>query len=411
MIASLLVSALTLAIQGSDAFGSLAVRNGDRVATVPIVLVAGTPMIRADQFLAAVGGELKRQPGDAFIVKVREAELEVSLGLPVVRTGDAILPLQTGPTNRGGQLYLPYQLVSEILPRYAKGVQFDAARGQLRLPAEVAAAPREEPAATPPRASTPAPPSGRPTPAPPRGSKRRVVVIDAGHGGPDRGMSGPIGSRNKVYEKTITLQVARELKRALNERGIDVVMTRDTDTLIALSDRGRIANQRRGDVFLSIHVNAANPRWTQPAAARGFETYFLSEAKTEDERRVEQMENEAVKYEVDAEAEKGDPINFILHDMEQNEHLRESSQFAQIVQRSLGITHPGPNRGVKQAGFRVLVTALMPAVLVEIGFGSNASEAAYMSDPKRQREIAQAIADGTVSYLAQYERRSSATGQ
>ena len=79
--------------------------------------------------------------------------------------------------------------------------------------------------------------------------------------------------------------------------GLDVLETRTTDTLIALSDRGRIANEHHGDLFLSIHVNAANPNWHDPAAARGFETYFLAEAKTEDDRRVEEMENEAVRFE------------------------------------------------------------------------------------------------------------------
>ena len=97
--------------------------------------------------------------------------------------------------------------------------------------------------------------------------------------------------------------------------------------------------------------------------------------------------------------------------MEQNQHLRESSELAMTVQRSLAKMHPGPNRGVKQAGFRVLVTAFMPAVLVEIGFGTNAAEARYLRDPKRQREIASSIADATMQYLAGYQRRSNATSQ
>ena len=73
--------------------------------------------------------------------------------------------------------------------------------------------------------------------------------------------------------------------------------------------------------------------------------------------------------------------------------------------------HPGPNRGVKQAGFRVLVTAFMPAVLIEIGFGTNEAEARYLRDPKRQREIASSIADATMQYLAGYQRRTNATSQ
>ena len=147
-------------------------------------------------------------------------------------------------------------------------------------------------------------------------------------------------------------------------------MTRKSDTLIALGDRGRIANQAKGDLFMSIHVNAANPRWKQPGAARGFETYFLAEAKTEDERRVEAMENEVIKFETDGGHHGRRSAGFIIRDMAQNEHLRESSRLADLVQAGLGSIHPGPGRGVKQAGFRVLVNAFMPAVLVEIGFGT-----------------------------------------
>jgi N-acetylmuramoyl-L-alanine amidase len=199
--------------------------------------------------------------------------------------------------------------------------------------------------------------------------------------------------------------VSRQLRRALEERGVKVIMTRTTDTLIALSDRGKIANEAKGDLFVSIHVNAANPRWQNPGGARGFETYFLAEAKTEDERRVAAMENEAVRFETSVDVNRDDPLGFIMRDMAQNEHLRESARLAQLVQAGMRQVHPGPNRGVKQAGFRVLVTAFMPAVLVEIGFGTNRSEAAYMTAPERQEELAERLADAIVRYLAEYERK------
>ena len=110
-------------------------------------------------------------------------------------------------------------------------------------------------------------------------------------------------------------------------------------------------------------------------------------------------------------ARAGDPLSFILNDMAQNEHLRESNELAELIQRRLGRIHPGPSRGVKQAGFRVLVTAFMPAVLVEIGFGTNASEASYMTDPNRMEELSAAVADGVLEYLKRYERRvASGTG-
>jgi N-acetylmuramoyl-L-alanine amidase len=91
--------------------------------------------------------------------------------------------------------------------------------------------------------------------------------------------------------------------------------------------------------------------------------------------------------------------------MKQNEHLRESSELADLIQEGLSAMHPGPNRGVKQAGFRVLVTAFMPSVLVEIGFGTNRKEAEFLNSSVKQAAIASAIADAAVQYLRRYERR------
>lgn len=238
----------------------------------------------------------------------------------------------------------------------------------------------------------------------PRASVPRVVV-DAGHGGPDGG--GPMLGGTRLREKDVTLQVALKVGSILRARGVDVVYTRTTDTLIALSDRGKIANQAGAKVFISIHVNAANPHWRDPGAARGFETYFLAEAKTEDARRVAEMENESVQFETESKLRADDPLSFILRDMEQNQYLRESAEFAEIVQRRLSKVHPGPNRGVKQAGFRVLVTAFMPAILVEVGFGTNQAEAEFLASPSKQSDLAQAVADATTEYLGRYQRRES----
>jgi len=235
-----------------------------------------------------------------------------------------------------------------------------------------------------------------------RPSKTRSrVVVDAGHGGRDPGGA----MHGSLSEKEIALQVALKVGDVLRARGVDVVFTRTKDTLVSRADRGRIANRAKGDVFISIHVNAANPGWRDPAAARGFETYFLGVAKTEDAQRVEEMEEESARFESDSKVAAGDPLSFILSDMMQNEHLRESSDLAEIVQRHLHGVHPGPNRGVKQAAFTVLVSALMPAVLVEIGFGTNAEEAAFMAAPAKQRAMAGAIAGATMEYLERHQKR------
>lgn len=384
-----MILALALLLQaGGQSFSTVTVRNGTESATVAVVLSDRGPAIAADALAGALGGSVEGQGRPDYTVSVAGLRVTVTPTVPFVRVGSQTHPLTAEPSVRGGKLYLPYSFASDLLPRIATGVSFDARRAVLTR--QIVA-----------------------IPAPPPASKPRVftVVVDAGHGGPDRGMRGPIGASWEIREKDITLDVALALREVLAERGVNVVMTRSTDTLVALSDRGRIANAKKGDVFLSIHVNAANPRWKQPGAARGFETYFLSEARTEDAKRVEAMENEVVKYEIANDVAANDPLSFIVHDMEQNQHLRESSDLAATIQGSLAKMHPGPNRGVKQAGFRVLVTAFMPAVLVEIGFGTNAAEARYLRDGRRQKQIAASIADATLEYLAGFQRRASATGR
>jgi N-acetylmuramoyl-L-alanine amidase len=343
------------------------------------------------------------------------------------------VPLTRAPQVRGGQLYLPFQFVSEVIPRYAGGYYYDAAQSELRtfavrtdaravtpaapvrtpanstavVPAPVRSAANSTAVTAPsPNQASASSTQTRLTPAVQKPRARKLVVIDAGHGGPDNGMTGPIGNNPPWFvEKDVTLSVAKKLEAVMRARGYDVLMTRTTDTLIALYDRGRIANANHGDLFISIHCNAPGYNTAAGARERGFETYFLAEAKTEGERRVQDMENESVKFETGANAPKGDPLSFIITDMAQNEHLRESSDLAQTIQDGLIEVHPGPNRGVQQANFAVLRGSYMPAVLVEIGFGSNQSEATYLTDQANQRALARNIADSIIAYLGHYESR------
>ncbi len=397
----------------------LAVRSGDRLQSVPTMRHPdGGIAVRADALADALGGQLVALSTGSgrYRLEVGTTGVDLEAGNALVVVADDTIPLRAGVFRRGGQLYVPLALATDLLPRLGAGVLFDPEKAELRQFSTVTTA-RRAPAPRP-RADTPGPalmsaPADKVRSAPANRSaslRQRIVVVDAGHGGPDNGMSGPIGVPRKVYEKNITLAFAKELRDALKQREIQVVMTRTTDTLIALGDRGRIANQAKADLFLSVHVNAANPRWNNPGGARGFETYFLAEAKTEDERRVAAMENEAIRFETDADVTRDDPLGFIMRDMAQNEHLRESGRLAELLQAGMKRVHPGPSRGVKQAGFRVLVTAFMPAVLVEIGFGTNKLEAQYMTDTERQRELAATLADAVVRYLEQYERKVGGGG-
>ncbi len=392
MLASLLALTLVLAQPSS-----LVIRSGDLSTPLPVLQTQRGPMVRLEDALTALGAALVRNTPDTYKLFAGGAELELTTGVSVVKLKSRTEPLPAPPSLFEGRLLVPLALLTDVLPRAAVGYAYNSASGELRHTRTLVKSlpPPERPA----RRAEPVTPRRTPL--------ERIVVVDAGHGGPDRGMTGSLGGGGRVFEKDITLGVARQVRDALVARGIRVVMTRERDTLIALADRGRIANQSGARVFISVHVNAANPRWKNPSEARGFETYFLSEAKTEDERRVEAMENEAVKYEGEEEVSDNDPLKFILNDMKQNEFLRESSDLAAAMQRGLrGIPHPGPSRGVKQAGFVVLNKAFMPAVLVEVGFGSNPAEARWMASTDGQRSLGQNIAQAVADYLDVLDRKA-----
>lgn len=395
-----------------------------RDSAIPVRADGQSSFVVAEAAAGALGGRVQRLPNHRYLVSIAGVAFELADRVPFALSDGRLYPLVAAARERDGRLELPVQLLTDIAPRAGARLRWDPVRHRL-TPTAVASAVATRPArpVTPPAAdsivtqprgaaravngSDPAPPASTSSARP---SRRRVVVVDAGHGGRDPGMRGWSPERTLVREKDVTLGVALQLEQELERRGYAVVMTRRTDTLIALDDRGRIANRSKGDLFISVHVNAANPNWREPHAARGFETYFLAEAKTEDERRVAQMENEVVRFETEADAPRNDPLGFIINDMAQNEHLRESNDLAETIQGALRRVHPGPSRGVKQAGFRVLVTAYMPAVLVEIGFGTNGSEAAFMSSLSGQRTLANAIADAAAEYLGRYEQRISPGG-
>jgi len=390
---------------------NLVVRKGEVVKVVPVIGTTQGSYIRADLLAAALGGSVANAPNAHYRVTLGETRIELVEGVPFARAGAVMVPMILPALRSGATFLLPFQFVSALIPRYASGFFYDNGSRELRIFTTVTRnypppAPAANPSFPPTLGSggSEARPSSRPRGLK-RGGQRYLVVVDAGHGGPDPGMSGPIGGGPKLIEKDITLAVARIVAQELRGSGVDVLMTRNSDTLIALSDRGRIANRNKGDVFVSIHVNATGGRGSSAARERGYETYFLAEAKSEDALRVERMENEAVRFETGAYAPKGDPLSFIINDMAQNEHLRESNDLAETVQQGMATFHPGPSRGVQQANFAVLRGSYMPAVLVEIGFGTNPDEASYLRDYSSQREIAANIARSVLDYLSHYEAR------
>ncbi len=224
-----------------------------------------------------------------------------------------------------------------------------------------------------------------------------VIVIDPGHGGPDIGAPG-----DGFYEKDVVLSVSLQLRKALEAAGdYEVHMTRTKDVFIPLGERVAFSRRKGANLFVSIHANSAESH-----AAEGFETYFLSAAKTEDARRVARMENSAVRYENPSiDPESLGELNFILWDLAQNEYLRESSTLAESVQEEIDRRLALRSRGVKQAGFFVLNGAFMPAILFEMAFISNPKEESLLDDPAFQTRIADALAESLLAHLDRYSRK------
>ena len=227
----------------------------------------------------------------------------------------------------------------------------------------------------------------------------RVVVIDPGHGGRDSGARGRAGTQ----EKDVALAIGRFLARHLEDRpDLEVFLTREGDSLIPLWRRGELATEWKGDhpgVFVSIHANAL----PGSRATRGFETYFLSEARTEHERRVAALENAAQEFEnpEDGPATPSD-LSFILTELRNLDHQHWSALLAELIQERIQVVHPGPNRGVKQGPLAVITNALMPAVLVEVGFLTNAEEESLLTREAFQEETARAIAAAIDAFFQRY---------
>jgi N-acetylmuramoyl-L-alanine amidase len=210
----------------------------------------------------------------------------------------------------------------------------------------------------------------------------KTIVIDAGHGGKDPGAVGYRGTK----EKDIALDVAKRLEKKLAKNmKVKIVMTRDEDIFLRLSERTKIANESNGSLFISIHTNAAEDR-----RASGFETFLIGQSKNEAAVRVAARENAVLELE-GSTGKKLTDEDLIKATIAQSAFASKSEQFASLVQKEIKKRVQSKDRGVKQAGFYVLMGASMPNVLVELGFISNPSEEKKLRSPQYRDQLATAI--------------------
>ena len=251
----------------------------------------------------------------------------------------------------------------------------------------------------PPASRVPTPADAAPDPdlptlsdlAPPR--TIRAIAIDPGHGGDDTGTRGP----NGTLEKEVTLAVARRLRNLIESQlGLRVVLTRTTDTTVALDERAAIANNNRADLFISLHTNASVRE-----SATGAEVFYLSLAEYDEEAR-------------EASGFTGQPVpvvgggsrvlDIVPWELAQLRHVDQSARWALTVADELSLRIPMSPRGLQQAPFRVLVGANMPAVLVEMGFLSNPDQEAQLTATTFQTTIVNGLLRSIIRYRDEVAR-------
>ncbi|EPE7069324.1 N-acetylmuramoyl-L-alanine amidase family protein [Campylobacter upsaliensis] len=221
----------------------------------------------------------------------------------------------------------------------------------------------------------------------------KIIVLDAGHGGKD---SGALSKNKRLKEKDIVLSTTLKIGNELKKRGFKVYYTRTTDKFINLRDRTKIANDRKADLFLSIHANAA-PNTSRAKSSEGLETFFLSPARSERSKKAAEKENQGDFEEMNYFS-KQSILNFL-----NREKIVASNKLAIDIQKGVLAktrTHyKVVDGGVREAPFWVLVGASMPAILLEIGYITHPSEGERIANKNFQDLLAKGIADGVENYF------------
>lgn len=408
---------IRVSAQAQDGLAVTVLFPDGREASLPVETTGGYPVLPAAS-LEALGWRLAEgEDGRTMLLGHRTGlELELLPGSPFVGWDGIVVQMVEAPYWSGEVFFVPLQLVADLLPGFLPDAYVFEEDRALLLAEGAEAPPVEEAPGTdgvPPAGDLPAAADSVPTggeepaeedpeeedeqedasvgrplepwSAPAGGAAAWVIIIDPGHGGGDTGAVGTAG----LEEKEVALSAAVALARVLARRAdLEVWLTRDRDVEVPPHFRGEWANEWRDGrpgAFISIHANAVTDR----EGVRGFETYFLADAETEQERRV-------------AEAHGGSPDEPLPYDPTVLEFREASSLLAGEVQWELGEFHPGPDRGVRRGPLPSLFGVRMPAIAVEVGFLTNPEEERLLGDAAFHREVAEAIGRAVDRFLEAY---------
>jgi len=326
-----------------------------------------------------------------FILAGESDTLKFAIGLPFVSSHGNPIELKHAPEIANGHILLDSADVANLYKTGKTQTASTPASSSSAAAVKVSSS-SVKVAAAPAKATTPVA-----TPKNETAGTREVktIVIDPGHGGKDTGAQG-----KNSNEKDIVLAVGKLLKKDLEKEGFKVKMTRDKDVFIELGERANLANQWDGDLFISLHCNAIDASPERKKQIKGYHVYVLRAPESEEDKAIARRENKvATLYGEKNAKEELSPLEWFKLEARLEKYKQNSYMFTEQMLKAFDdgkIKRQGG--GVGGAGFMVLVGALMPAVLFEIGFISNPEEEAYMITNKAQADIAQRISKAVSAY-------------
>lgn len=345
-----------------------------------------------------------------FILVTAKDTAKFAVGIPFVSHNSNVMELAASPKLENGHLWISrddaYKLFPNTKPSSSSAAPVSSSVTQSSSSATLMSSSSAAPApsaAAPAAVTTPASAIPAATPvAPPKnetaGTREvKTIVIDPGHGGKDTGAQG-----KKSNEKDIVLAIGKLLKKELEKEGFNVKMTRDKDVFIGLGQRANLANQWDGDLFISLHCNAIDATAERKKQVKGYHVYVLRAPESEEDKAIARRENKvATLYGEKNAKEELSPIEWFKLEARLEKYKQNSYMFTEEMLKAMdGGKIRRQAGGVGGAGFMVLVGALMPAVLFEIGFISNPEDEAYMITDKGQKDIAERISKAVSTYKA-----------
>ena len=329
-----------------------------------------------------------------FLLVGESDTLKFAIGIPFASTHGKSIELKHAPEIQGGHIYLDSaDAVTLFSPESAEVSARAISSSSITETSSSAKVASAVPVTAPKNAAPVAPPKSETA-----GTREvKTIVIDPGHGGKDTGAQG-----KNSNEKDIVLSIGKLLKKELEKEGFNVKMTRDKDVFIELGQRANLANQWDGDLFISLHCNAIDATPERKKQVKGFHVYVLRAPESEEDKAIARRENKvATLYGEKNAKEELSPLEWFKLEARLEKYKQNSYMFTEEMLKALdGGKIKRQAGGVGGAGFMVLVGALMPAVLFEIGFISNPEDEAYMMTGKGQEDIAARIAKAVSTYKA-----------